>query len=139
MGDPAAPAEHVAPGAVLRSLLEGEAVIDFWRGEGMPSVGDRLSLRPGGDAALKPAYRLLSAPGIGGIGGSAEVRATERVHLDDQATGALASKTPLDLGPLAGTEVVVLALRVWRDGQPALSDEAFEAKVSGAWQWGHGA
>ena len=118
---------------------------------------------PGADPELKPAYqraRELSLPDEGAgpgqvrIDGWAELAGTGTTVLDDKARDALNGKTILALEPLAGQEVLVLALRARRlvepltvpddlaglpadpaagpPSEPAMSDKAFEARYKGS-------
>jgi hypothetical protein len=160
----------VAPGEVIRALLEGEHIVDLRPpAEGDPPAGSpRFWLCPAGDAAapeLKAAYRLArqlsvpdpeAPPGQVRIEGWAELAATGTARLDREAVAALESKTVLALDRLAdrlgGGEVSVLVLRAYRllepvtvgpdlaglpadpesaPSEPALSDVAFDARLTG--------
>lgn len=150
MTSTAVPTLTTAP-SVVRALLEGEIVVDVRAGAGpVPAVGDRLWLTADGpDPELRPAYRLArsisatdGAPA--GVLGWAELTGTGRATLDDAVVSSLGGKTVVALEPLAGQEVVVLALRAHRLAEPitgalpadpgaqpsvpALSDVAFQAK-----------
>lgn len=132
MAPPAAPALDVPPG-VIRALLQGEQLIDV-RAAGAgadPAPGERVWLCPGGDADLKPAYRMareLSQPdepppdGHVRIEGWADIVASATVRLDAERVAALDSKTVLALDRLServgGGDVAVLALRVHRLDEP---------------------
>jgi hypothetical protein len=154
------------PERVIQALLAGEQVIDLRRpGEGPPAGATRFWLRPdpAADPQLKPAYqraRELSVAGEGPgpgqvrIDGWAELAGVGTAVVDDKATEALNGKTVLALDPLAGQEVVVLALRAHRlvepvtvaeadlgrlpadpaegpPSEPALSETAFRARYGG--------
>ena len=141
----------VTDAAVIRSLLEGEGIIDLRPPADPLAVGARLWLQAGGPAAeLKPAYQALAAlsppPGEAAISGWAEVAGTGTVHLDAKAVDALNGKTIVSVTSMAGDEVQVVALRAHRltepvpgdrlpadpavtASEPALSDGAFEAKL----------
>jgi hypothetical protein len=137
--------------AVVRSLLEGEGIIDV-RPAGEPvTVGGRVWLRAGGQPVeLKAAYRALSslspAPGEDVVAGWAEVAGAGTVVLDTKAVEALNGKTVVQLASMTGQEVQVVALRAHRlaepvpagqlgaepagaASEPALSAGAFEAKL----------
>lgn len=142
--------------AVLRSLLEGEGIVDVRPlGAGAPA-GTRFWLRAGGPPlTLKPAYRILAERFPAGddqdgqaVAGWAELAGSGQIRLDEAAIDALNGKTVVDLSALAGTDVVVLALRTHLLAEPAavdslpaepagvpsvpaLSDGAFEAKLKG--------
>ena len=167
MADTAVPV-LTAPAPVIDALLEGEQVVDLRLepdAAGPPEGATRFWLRadPGSGPALKAAYRRareLSLPGEGAapgrvrIDGWAELAGTATTVVDDRAREALNGKTILDLDPLAGREVTVLALRAHRlvepavvpeadlgglppdpaarpPSEPALSDEAFRARYNG--------
>lgn len=138
--------------AVVRSLLEGEGIIDVRPPGEVPKRGTVCWLDPSGAAAeLKPAYGALaelSPAGNDRVAGWAEVAGSAVVRLDDALLEGLNGKTVRALSPLAGTEVAVVALRVHRlaealpagelpadpthlDSEPALSDGAFAAKLAG--------
>jgi hypothetical protein len=155
------------PSRVIQALLAGEQVVDLRPqpdGGGPPPGANRFWLRPDPSAEpeLKPAYdaaRRLSLPdesaepGRVRIDGWAELAGAGTTVIDDQAKEALNGKTILALDPLAGREVLVLALRAYRlaepittaddlgalpadpaDGppsEPALSDTAFRARFGG--------
>lgn len=142
----------VTDATVIRSLLEGEGIVDL-RPAGEPvTVGAKLWLRAGGPPAeLKPAYRALASlsrpPREGAVSGWAEVAGAGTVHLDAKAVEALNGKTVLHVDAMAGAEVQVVALRAHRltepvpgdalpadpattASEPALSDGAFEAKLA---------
>jgi hypothetical protein len=157
-----------APGPVIDALLAGEQVIDLRvqpGADGPPKGATRFWLRPDPSAEpeLKPAYRRareLSLPDEGAAAGQVRVdgwaelvgRATTR--LDDQSRAALDGKTVLALDPLAGEDVLILALRAHRlvepvtvpaadlaglpadpaegpPSEPALSEAAFQARYNG--------
>ena len=165
MTDTAAPTLFV-PRRVIQALLAGEQIVDLRRqpDAGGPPAGARFWLvaDPGADPELKPAYqraRELSLPDDGPgpgkvrIDGWAELAGTATTVLDDKARDALNGKTILALEPLAGQEVILLALRAHRlvepltvpddlaglpadpgvgpPGEPAMSDTAFEARYNG--------
>lgn len=167
MADTAVPALTL-PGRVIQALLAGEQVIDLRRQPddgGPPAGATRFWLRadPGADPQLKPAYeraRDLSLPEEGPasgqvrIDGWAELAGVGTTVVDDQAKEALNGKTILALDPLAGQEVLVLALRAHRlvepvtvaesdlgglpadpatgpPSEPALSEMAFRARYGG--------
>lgn len=166
MTDAAVPTLTV-PGRIAQALLAGEQVIDLrlQPADGGPPAGaTRFWLRadPSAEPELKPAYqraRELSlpaedaGPGQVRIDGWAELAGTATTVVDDQAAEALNGKTILALDPLAGQEVLVLALRAHRlvepvtvaddlaglpadpaDGppaEPALSEQAFRARYGG--------
>ena len=166
MTDAAAPTLSL-PGRVIQALLAGEQIVDLRRrpDDGSPPAGASrfwLVADPGADPELKPAYqraRDLSLPDEGAgpgqvrIDGWAELAGTGATVLDDKARDALNGKTILALEPLAGDEVLVLALRARRlvepltvaddlaglppdpaagpPSEPALSDKAFEARYKG--------
>ena len=166
MTDAAAPTLSL-PGRVIQALLAGEQIVDLRRrpDDGFPPAGASrfwLVADPGADPELKPAYqraRDLSLPDEGAgpgqvrIDGWAELAGTGATVLDDKARDALNGKTILALEPLAGDEVLVLALRARRlvepltvaddlaglppdpaagpPSEPALSDKAFEARYKG--------
>lgn len=167
MADAAVPALTV-PARVLQALLAGEQIADLRRqpGDGAPPAGaTRFWLRPdpGADPDLKPAYRRardLSLPDDGPgpgqvrIDGWAELAGAATTVVDDRIRENLNGKTILALDPLAGQEVLVLALRVHRlvepltvpddlaglapdpaesgsASEPALSDIAFRARYNG--------
>jgi hypothetical protein len=142
----------VTDATVIRSLLEGEGIVDL-RPAGEPvTVGARLWLQAGGPPAeLKPAYRALATlsppPGDAAVSGWAEVAGAGTVHLDAKAVEALNGKTVIQVDAMAGQEVQVVALRAHRlaepvagdrlpadpagtTSEPALSDGAFEAKLA---------
>jgi len=161
----------VAPGAVIRALLEGEHIVDLRSpaGGGPPAGSGRFWLCPpaGPEEApeLKPAYRLArqlsvpdpeAPPGQVRVEGWAELAATGTARLDPEAVAALESKTVLALDRLAerldGGDVAVLVLRAYRllepvtvgpdlaglpadpasvPSEPALSDVAFDARLTG--------
>jgi hypothetical protein len=126
------------PGRVIQALLAGEQVIDLRRqpDEGGPPAGvTRFWLRadPAAEPQLKPAYqraRELSLPDDGPgagqvrIDGWAELAGVGATVVDDQAKEALNGKTVLALDPLAGQEVLVLALRAHRLVEPVTVDQA---------------
>ena len=126
------------PARVIQALLAGEQVIDLRRqpDEGGPPTGaTRFWLRadPAADPQLKPAYqraRELSSPGEGPepgqvrIDGWAELAGVGATVVDDQAQEALNGKTVLALDPLAGQQVLVLALRAHRLVEPVTVPEA---------------
>ena len=157
---------------MIQALLAGEQIVDLRRRpdagsdeEGAPPAGATrfwLVADSGADPELKPAYsraRELSlpdegaAPGQVRIDGWAELAGTGTTMLDDKARDALNGKTILALEPLAGQEVLVLALRARRlvepltvpddlaglpadpaagpRSEPAMSDKAFEARYKG--------
>jgi hypothetical protein len=152
---------------VIQALLAGEQIVDLRRqpdGGGPPAGAARFWLvpDPAADPELKPAYqqaRELSLPDEGAgpgkvrIDGWAELVGTGATVLDDKARDALNGKTILALEPLAGHDVLVLALRARRlvepltvphdlaglpsdpaagpPSEPALSDQAFEARCNG--------
>ena len=141
----------VTDAAVIRSLLEGEGIVDL-RSAGDPvTVGAKLWLQAGGPPAeLKHAYRALASlsppPGAAVVAGWAEVAGAGTVHLDAKAVEALNGKTVVQVASMAGAEVQVVALRAHRlaepvpgdrlpadpagtVSEPALSDGAFEAKL----------
>lgn len=139
--------------AVVRSLLEGEGIIDVRPAAAPLPPGTRFWLGAGGPpATLKPAYEALAGMGAASraqaeiVAGWVELAGSATVHLDAKAVEALDGKTVIALGALFGTEVRVLALRAHRlatpltadalppdpgaaAGEPALSDGAFEAKL----------
>ena len=131
--EPAAAPALVVPAGVIRALLQGEQLVDV-RPAGdrtAPAPASRVWLCPGGDAELKPAYRMareLSTPeeappeGQVRIEGWADVVGTAAARLDAERVAALDSKTVLALDRLSehvgGGEVTVLALRVHRLGEP---------------------
>ena len=152
------------PERVIQALLAGEQVIDLRRQPdegGPPSGATRFWLRadPAADPELKPAYQLardLSVPGEAPdpgqvrIDGWAELAGVGAAVIDDQSKEALNGKTILALDPLAGQEVLVLALRAHRlvepvtdlanlpadpaegpPSEPALSEMAFRARYGG--------
>jgi hypothetical protein len=162
------------PGRIAQALLAGEQVIDLrlQPDDGGPPAGaTRFWLRadPGATPKLKPAYqraRELSLPDEDAgelhlpparrmvrIDGWAELAGTATTVVDDQAAEALNGKTILALDPLAGQEVLVLALRAHRlvesvtvpddlaglpadpaagpPSEPALSEGAFRARYGG--------
>jgi hypothetical protein len=155
------------PGRIVQALLAGEQVIDLRPQPdtaGVPAGATRFWLRsdPGAEPELKPAYsraRELSlpagdaGPGQVRIDGWAELAASGTTVVDDKAREALDGKTILALDPLAGREVLVLALRAHRlvepvtvpddlsglpadpaEGpptEPALSETAFRARYGG--------
>ena len=141
----------VTDAAVIRSLLEGEGIVDLRPAREPVTVGAKLWLQAGGPPAeLKPAYRALASlsppPGDAAVSGWAEVAGTGTVQLDAKAVEALNGKTVVQVDSMAGEEVQVLALRAHRlaepvpgdrlpadpagtAGEPALSDGAFEAKL----------
>jgi hypothetical protein len=156
------------PERVIQALLAGEQVVDLRRqpGEGGPPAGaTRFWLRadPAADPQLKPAYqraRELSVPGEAAdpgkvrIDGWAELAGVGATVVDDRSMDALNGKTVLALDPLAGQEVLVLALRAHRllepvtvadadlgglpadpaqgpPSEPALSETAFRARYGG--------
>ena len=167
MSDTAVPVLS-APGPVIDALLEGEQVIDL-RLEpdagALPEGTTRFWLRadPGAAPVLKAAYRRArelsladegAAPGRIRIDGWAELAGAATTVVDDRTREALNGKTILDLDPLSGREVTVLALRAHRlaepavvpeadlgglppdpaagpPSEPALSDEAFRARYNG--------
>ena len=120
------------PDGVLRALLEGEVLIDVRpAGRDAAAPSGSVWLRPGGDAPLKPAYRLArqlstadEAPpeGTVRIEGWARVVARATTRLDADRVAALDSKTVLALDRLAedvgGGDVDVVALRVHRLDRP---------------------
>jgi hypothetical protein len=157
-----------APAPVIDALLAGEQVIDLRvqpGAGGLPEGVTRVWLRADPDAApeLKAAYRRArelslpdegAAPGQVRVDGWAELVGRATTRLDDQSKAALDGKTVLALDPLAGQEVLVLALRAHRlvepatvsatdlgglpsdpaDGpasEPALSEAAFQARLNG--------
>ena len=166
MTDAAVPALSL-PAPVVKALLEGEQVIDLRLhpdAGGPPEGATRFWLRADPDARpdLKPAYRearRLSLPDEGAgpgrvrIDGWAELRGAATAVVDAQTAEGLNGKTVLALDPLAGKEVLVLALRAHRlvepltapedltglpadpaDGppsEPALSEAAFDARRLG--------
>jgi len=167
MADAAAPTLNL-PERIIQALLAGEQVVDLRRQPddgGPPAGATRFWLRadPGADPALKPAYqraRELSEPGEGPgpgqvrIDGWAELAGVGATVVDDKTTEALNGKTVLALDPLAGQEVLVLALRAHRlvepvtvaegdlgglpadpaegpPSEPALSETAFRARYGG--------
>lgn len=171
MTDAAAPTLSL-PARVIQALLAGEQIVDLRRRpdagprkEGAPAAGTTrfwLVADPGADPELKPAYqraRELSLPDEGAgtgqvrIDGWAELVGSGVAVLDDKARDALNGKTILSLEPLAGREVLVLALRARRlvepltvsddlaglpadpaagpPSEPAMSDMAFEARYKG--------
>ena len=166
MADAAVPALTV-PARIIQALLAGEQVADLRRqtGDASPPTGaTRFWLRPdpGAEPELKPAYqraRDLSLPDEGAgpgqvrIDGWAELAGSATAVVDDQITENLNGKTILALGPFAGQEVLVLALRVHRlaepltvsddlaglptdpaegpASEPALSEMAFRARYNG--------
>ena len=166
MADTAVPTLNL-PERVIQALLAGEQVIDLRRqpDDGGPPAGTtRFWLRadPAADPQLKPAYqqaRELSTPsaapdpGQVRIDGWAELAGVGATVVDDQAKDALNGKTVLALDPLAGQEVLVLALRAHRlvepvtapadltglaadpaegpPSEPALSEAAFDARRLG--------
>ena len=166
MADTAVPTLTL-PGRVIQALLAGEQVIDLRRQPddgGPPAGATRFWLRadPGADPQLKPAYeraRDLSLPDEGPasgqirIDGWAELAGVGTTVVDDEAKEALNGKTVLALDPLAGQEVLVLALRAHRlvepvtvpddlsglpadpaegpPAEPALSETAFRARYGG--------
>ena len=167
MADTAVPALTL-PDRVIQALLAGEQVIDLRRqpGDGGPPAGaTRFWLRadPTADPQLKPAYqraRELSLPDEGPgpgqvrIDGWAELAGVGTTVVDEGAAEALNGKTVLALDPLAGQEVLVLALRAHRlvesvtvaeadlgglpadpaegpPSEPALSEMAFRARYGG--------
>lgn len=137
--------------SVVRSLLEGEGIIDLRPAGEAPPAGTKLWLQAGGPPVeLKPAYRALSTlsppPGLATIAGWAEVAGSGTVQVDDKAIEALQGRTVVAVQSLAGDEVQVVALRAHRltepappgdlpadpaaaESGPALSDGAFEAKL----------
>ena len=137
MADTAVPTLTL-PDRVIQALLAGEQVIDLRRqpDEGRPPAGaTRFWLRgdPAADPELKPAYqraRELSTPGPAPdpgqvrIDGWAELAGVGATIVDDQAKEALNGKTVLALDPLAGQEVLVLALRAHRLVEPVTVTEA---------------
>ena len=168
MPDAAVPTLTI-PGRIIQALLAGEQVIDLRlpsdRGGPAPGV-TRFWLQPDPDAdpELKPAYeraRELSVPAEEPPGpeqiridGWAELAGTATTVVDEKAAEALDGKTILAVGPYAGQEVLVLALRAYRLvepvtvaaadlgslpadpaggplSEPALSDAAFEARCNG--------
>ncbi|HZQ78287.1 MAG TPA: hypothetical protein VFE55_13215 [Acidimicrobiia bacterium] len=166
MTDAAVPALTL-PAAVVNALLEGEVVIDVRvqpDAGGPPAGATRFWLRADSDAEpeLKPAYRearRLSLPDEGAgpgrvrVDGWAELRGSATAVVDADTAEGLNGKTVLALEPLAGREVLVLALRAHRlvepqtapddlaglpadpaDGppsEPALSEAAFDARRLG--------
>ena len=167
MADAAVPT-LTAPAPVIEALLAGEQVVDLrvQPGAGGPPEGaTRFWLRadPAADPELKAAYRRArelslpdegAAPGQVRIDGWAELVGRTTTRLDDERRAALDGKTVLALDPLAGQEVLVLALRAHRlvepatvpegdlgglaadpaDGpasEPALSEAAFQARFNG--------
>ncbi|HVW31649.1 MAG TPA: hypothetical protein VHL53_03835 [Acidimicrobiia bacterium] len=165
MSEAQIPTLTAAP-AVIDALLTGEQIVDLRVGDGPdgpPTGATRFWLRadPAATAELKPAYRRareLSVPageppaGQVRIAGWAELVGRGRTVIDDKATEALNGKTVLALEPLAGQDVLVLALRVHRlvepltgsedlaglpadprtvPSEPALSGAAFEARLRG--------
>jgi len=167
MADAAAPTLTL-PGRIIQALLAGEQVVDLRRQPddgGPPAGATRFWLRAdaAGEPRLKPAYeraRELSLPDEGAgpgqvrIDGWAELAGVATTVVDDRAAEALNGKTILALDPLAGQEVMVLALRAHRlvepatvaeadlgglpadpaagpPSEPALSDAAFEARYNG--------
>jgi hypothetical protein len=169
--DTAAPTLSL-PGRVIQALLAGEQIVDLRsrsdagsRKGGAPPAGATrfwLVADPGADPELKPAYqraREMSLPDEGAgpgqvrIDGWAELAGTGAIVLDGKARDALNGKTILALEPMAGHEVLVLALRARRlvepltvsddlaglpadpaagpPSEPAMSDMAFEARYNG--------
>jgi hypothetical protein len=164
--DAAVPALTV-PAPVVKALLEGEQVIDLRLqpdAGGPPDGATRFWLRadPGARPELKPAYReaerlSLADDGPGGgqvrVDGWAELRGAATTVVDADTAEALDGKTVLALEPLAGREVLVLALRAHRlvepviapadlsglpadpaegpPSEPALSETAFDARRLG--------
>lgn len=137
MTESAVPTLHL-PERVIQALLAGEQVIDLRRQPddgGPPAGATRFWLRvdPAADPQLKPAYqqaRELSTPsappdpGQVRIDGWAELAGVGATVVDDQAKDALNGKTVLALDPLAGQEVLVLALRAHRLVEPVTVPEA---------------
>jgi len=135
--DAAAPTLSL-PGRVIQALLAGEQIVDLRRqpDAGLPPDGATrfwLVADPGADPELKPAYqraRELSLPDEGAgsgqirIDGWAELAGVGATVVDDQAKEALNGKTILALDPLAGQEVLVLALRAHRLVEPVTLPEA---------------
>ena len=155
------------PGRVVQALLAGEQVVDLRRqpDDGGPPAGATrfwLVADPAAEPQLKPAYQRakeLSLPDEGAgpgrvrVDGWAELAGTATTVVDDNVQEALDGKTILALDPLAGQEVLVLALRAHRlvepatvpedlaglpadpaDGpasEPALSEGAFRARFNG--------
>lgn len=150
----------------MQALLAGEQIIDLRPADGVgpPAGATRFWLRgdPGAEPQLKPAYqraRELSLPGEDAgtdrvrIDGWAELKGSATTVVDDQMKEALNGKTILDLGSLAGQQVLVLALRAHRlvepvtvaddvnslpadpaegpPAEPALSEMAFRARYGG--------
>ena len=129
MTDAAVPALTL-PAPVVNALLAGEQVID-------------LRVQPDAGAG----------PGRVRIDGWAELRGAATTVVDEDTADGLNGKTVLALGPFAGREVLVLALRAHRlvepvtapadlaglptdpaDGppsEPALSEAAFDARRLG--------
>lgn len=155
------------PNRVIQALLAGEQVIDLrlQPDDGGPPAGaTRFWLRADPDAApeLKPAYRRArelslpdeaAGPGQVRIDGWAELAGAATAVVDTATRDALNGKTILALEPLAGQEVLVLALRAHRlvepvtvpddltglpadpaegpPAEPALSEQAFRARFGG--------
>ena len=167
MTDTAVPALSL-PDRIIQALLAGEQVIDLRRqpDEGGPPAGATrfwLLADPAAEPQLKPAYqraRELSTPGDAAepgwvrIDGWAELAGVGTTVVDDQAREVLNGKTVLALDPLAGHDVLVLALRAHRlvesvtvpevdlaglpadpaegpPSEPALSEMAFRARYGG--------
>jgi hypothetical protein len=157
-----------APAPVIDALLAGEQVIDLRvlpDAGGPPEGASRFWLRADPEAVpdLKPAYRRARelslteegpAPGQVRIEGWAELVGSARTLVDGPAIELLNGKTILALDPLAGREVLVLALRAYRlvepatvpaddlaglaadpaagpPSEPALSETAFRARYNG--------
>jgi hypothetical protein len=154
------------PRRVVQALLAGEQVIDLrlQPDDGGPPPATRFWLRadPAAEPQLKPAYqraRELSlpeedaGPGQVRIDGWGELAGSATTVVDDKVKEALNGKTILALEPLAGREVLVLALRAHRlvepvtvpedlsglpadpaegpPAEPALSEQAFRARYGG--------
>lgn len=128
------------PGRIVQALLAGEQVIDLRPQPdtgGPPAGATRFWLRPdpGAEPELKPAYQRARAlslpdedagPGQVRIDGWAELAASATTLVDDQAREALDGKTILALDPMAGQEVLVLALRAHRLVEPVTVPDDLE-------------